>query len=314
MRSVVVVGVACILAASVSGCRTPLYPGGLGGVRPETFDAPRRSGVPVPADAPQTDEEKQAAAARRVEEGDAAWKDRADPAAQERALTLYDEAALLVPSVAVFVKLARAHHLAGETALVRGGAEAALASFDRGVVAAERALGLSSPEFVKAVRAGTAFDDAVQRVDPAAAPELYWFAANLGRWARGKGLYASFLVRDRVKAAMRQVLALDPDYAGAAAHRYFGAYYALSPLFAGRDLGRAESHFREALSRSPSSLANRVTMADTLAVKRGDRALFERLLKDVLATDTTLDPETAPEQELEKLKAERMLARVSRLF
>ncbi len=55
-------------------------------------------------------------------------------------------------------------------------------------------------------------------------------------------------------------------------------------------------------------------MADVYATKKQDRALFEKLLKEVVAADATTDPEIIPEQELEKKKAEDLLKRAEDLF
>ena len=64
----------------------------------------------------------------------------------------------------------------------------------------------------------------------------------------------------------------------------------------------------EALAAAPKYLATKVLMAENYAAKIKDRALYDRLLDEVLAADPDALPEVAVEQRVEQEKARRMKA------
>lgn len=264
---------------------------------------------------PVVDDEAREAARGFLEEADVAWKARTDVARIHDALAAWEAAALRVPTAEVYVSLSRAYFFLADTMAVDGAATPALLeNLDLGTKSAERALALSSPAFVDAINHGTRWEDAVKETTVASVPALYWYAANLGRWARAQGTWPMMNNRERIKATMAQCLKLDPDYFYAGPHRYFGAYFALALPYAGGDLAKSEGHFRESILRAPNYVGSRVLMAETWAKRKGDRAMFEKLLKDVLAAEPSSDPDLAPEQELEKKKAQDLLSQMERLF
>ncbi|WP_272946377.1 TRAP transporter TatT component family protein, partial [Anaeromyxobacter sp. PSR-1] len=57
-----------------------------------------------------------------------------------------------------------------------------------------------------------------------------------------------------------------------------------------------------------------VAEAETYAVLVQDRALFERLLGEVLAPGDGGDPDRAPEREVARRRAKALLERAGRLF
>jgi hypothetical protein len=261
------------------------------------------------------DDTARQAAATLLEEAQVAWKARTDVARIHDALAAWEAAAAKAPDADTYVKLARGYYFLADTMALEPGQDAhVVENADLGTRAAERALQLGSPEFAAAVKAGAPWEDAVKDAPATAVPALYWYALNLGRWAGARGMPHVLTNRARIKATMAQCLKLDPDYFHAGPHRYFGAYYAAAPFLGGQDLGKSERHFRESLTRAPAFLATRVLMADGLAVQKKDRALFEKLLKDVLATEINPDSDLAPEQELEKKKAADLLSQVGQLF
>jgi hypothetical protein len=262
------------------------------------------------------DEAAVAKAAELAAQGDEAWKTRGDVEKLKEALAKWEEASKTAPNMDTYVKLSRGYYFYAESAFSLDKSKQAemLATYDLGTKAGEQAVAASSPDFVKAVKGGAKWEEAVKSTDEKSVPALYWYASNLGKWARAQGFTVVLSNRDRIKATMTQCLRANPDYFYAAPHRYFGAYYSVAPAFAGGDVDKSKSHFEESLTRAPSYLATKVLMADVYATKKQDRALFEKLLKEVVAADATTDPEIIPEQELEKKKAEDLLKRAEDLF
>jgi hypothetical protein len=57
-----------------------------------------------------------------------------------------------------------------------------------------------------------------------------------------------------------------------------------------------------------------VLMAESYAVKKQDRALFAKLLDEVLATPDAVIPDLVPETRIEKDKARELKAKIDDLF
>ena len=68
--------------------------------------------------------------------------------------------------------------------------------------------------------------------------------------ARGFATILSY--KDEIRAIMARCLELDAAYFHSGPHRYFGAFYARVPAFAGGDLERSREHFDTALSVDPN--------------------------------------------------------------
>jgi hypothetical protein len=141
---------------------------------------------------------------------------------------------------------------------------------------------------------------------------MYWYAVNLGKWSRAKGIAALLGNKDRVKGVLERVLALEETFFHGAPHRYFGVYWSLLPV--GRDLDKSKQHFERSLAIAPNYVGTKVLMAESYAVKKQDRALFAKLLDEVLATPDAVIPELVPETRIEKDKARELKAKIDDLF
>ena len=115
-------------------------------------------------------------------------------------------------------------------------------------------------------------EEAIQVVGKEGLPAMYWYAVNLGKWSRAKGIAALLGNKDRVKGVLERVLALDETFFYGAPHRYFGVYWSLLPV--GRDLDKSKQHFERSLAIAPNYVGTKVLMAESYAVKKQDRALF----------------------------------------
>jgi hypothetical protein len=281
---------------------------GCGTGRQAQWEAPVVAGA-APAQAPAAGDTDPAGAA------EAAWAKRGDKASLESAISLWEKVAASRPNDgAVLARLARAYYLMADGYLRGLGPknEQYLGTFEKGTAAGERALAALSPAFKAKVTQDEKVEDAIKVVGREGLDAMYWYAVNLGKWSRAKGLAALLGNKDRVKGVLGHVLELDETYFYGAPHRYFGAYWSLLPV--GRDLDKSKEHFDKSLSIAPGYAGTRVLMAETYAVKRQDKALFTKLLDEVLALPDDGIPALEPETRIEKDKARELKAKIDELF
>lgn len=252
-----------------------------------------------------------------VAEGDALWAERLDEQKLRGALAKWEQAvALKSDDHETYLKLARGYYFLADGFLSFDPAKTDefLATHEKGQAYAEQGLKALSPEFEKRLRTGTKIEDAVMVLGREAVPLMYWYDVNLGKWAKFKGISTTLKFKDRIFRVMSRVYELDPDYFHGAPDRYWGAYYAVAPAFAGGDLEKSRRHFEMSLKKAPNYFATHVLIAENYAPKAQDRALFERELKFVLETPAETMPDLVPEQTIEKRKAERLMKQIDELF
>ncbi|MCG3174890.1 MAG: hypothetical protein GMKNLPBB_03190 [Myxococcota bacterium] len=250
------------------------------------------------------------------EQAEALWAKRDDEASLKQAIDLYEKSLQNSPDDAkVLTRLARAYYLLADGHYWLKAQkdpekkELLLTTHEKGLEYSERALKASSPDFARKAAAGQRkIREIVNVVGKEGQEPLYWYASNLGRWARAKGFSTVLFHKEDIFQVMKHVLELDAKFFHAAPHRYFGAYYAVAPAFAGGDLKKSQKHFERALELEPDYLGTKVLYADTLAPKLRDKDLYVKLLNEVLAGDTEKLPDVAPENRLEKKKAEWFLS------
>ncbi len=247
------------------------------------------------------------------QKGDEAWQKRLDKTQLESAIAIWEEGDL--SDFQILVKLSRAHYLLADGFIsFEGNNEAMMKTYQKGVDYAERALLLLSPQFKERVQTGTGVEQAVEIVGMDGVPALYWYAANLGKWALAKGFTTVLFWKDAIKAIMQRCLTLDERFFYAGPHRYFGSFYAKAPSFAGGDLTKSKEHYEKAISLFPEYLATQVLYAEYYAVKSQNPVLFEKTLKEVLASEVEKNTDILPENSIEKKKAERLLGKKEELF
>jgi hypothetical protein len=94
-----------------------------------------------------------------------------------------------------------------------------------------------------------------------------------------------------------------------------GLVYASQGKPMGGDPELAKKYFEEALTATGGRyLLTKTLMARTYAVITQDRALFESLLKEVLAAPADIYPEQRLSNELAKRRAKRYLQQVEEFF
>jgi hypothetical protein len=187
---------------------------------------------------------------------------------------------------------------------LRGDEKAYLDYMDRAVWWGERALIAASPEFGEQMRKKAKYHEAIAIVGIEGLPAMYWYATALGKWARASGFGVLVGQKDNIKATMTRALELDEHYYHGGPHRYFGAFYAIAPGFAGGDPEQSKIHYQQSLDFAPYFLGTKVLMAENLATKLDDEEMFDRLLQEVIDADiSAVPPEILPEMAIEKQKA-----------
>ncbi|MEL6544461.1 MAG: TRAP transporter TatT component family protein [Myxococcota bacterium] len=297
-RLIVLLGVAATVSACSAGREAVWERDG------QKLKAPAEAGTPAAE-----------ANATLMSDADAAWSQRTDRAQLEAAIAAWEK--LIEQNGedgAVLAKLSRAYYLLGDGYMRLAGEDGMEQTLEKGVEYGERAMMAMSPQFAERVRAEEKVEDAVQSLEKNAMGAVYWYASNLGKFAAEKGFTTQLFYKDRIVAVMTRVLELDPEFFYAAPHRYFGAFYAKAPAFAGGDMDKSREHFDISIQKHPEYLGTKVLLADFWAVKQDDKALFMKMLDEVLAADPNAVPELVAENRIEQEKARQLKAKVDELF
>ena len=268
-----------------------------------------------------------------VQQGDAAWEQRADRAQLQAAIDAWEQAVKLKDADhESYAKLARACYLMADGWLFLDKNEPAmLAMYERGYRHAERGMAALSADFEKRRHMGTKIEDAVKVLGRNGVPMLYWYGTSLGKWAKAKGILTILEYKDVAYAMISRVYELQPDYFHGAPDRYFGAYYAALPKSNGGDITKSYEHFSASLKAAPNYLGTYVLIAelytpveDDSVGKAADPNAYDANLKIVV--DAQPCPEGAaspapcimkglePEAALEKRKAQDLIARKGEFF
>ena len=143
---------------------------------------------------------------------------------------------------------------------------------------------------------------------------MYWQSTNLGKWAASKGFATKLKYKDAIAATMKHVKSLDEKFFYAAPWRYFGAFEAATAGLAGGDLAKSKVNFETAIEMAPAYLGTKVLFATYYCTKAQEKDLYEKLLKEVIAADPTVDPAIEPENLREIEKAKQALAKIDDEF
>lgn len=263
--------------------------------------------VAAPAAAPAADP----AATRTAAE--ALWAQRGDEAKLREALTSYEQLLAAAPGDRdALYHLLRGYYFLGDGHLTDK--DQKLEVWAKAIGYGNQCLALNS-EYAGLLAKG---DE-----DPASAtrtltkddvPCVYWTSSALGKWAKASGIGLTLKHLPTVKAYMTKVGELDPAYYYDGPDRYWGAYYAAIPSFAGQDLNKSKEYFDKAIAANPLFLGNHVLLAGEWAVKKQDKATFQKELEWVIAADPTTIPEVQPEMEAAQRQAKALLAAIDDNF
>ena len=178
--------------------------------------------------------------------------------------------------------------------------------FETGVYYGERAMAADA-SFKALIEQGKKKSEAVSSLQKDDIMAIYWTASNLGKWAKSKGFSTLVTYKGYVAAMMGHALGLDETAFYGGPPRYWGAFYAAAPGFAGGDMGKSKEMFEKTKAMNPEYLGTYVLYADYYAKKAQEKELFRSLLQHVLDTPADVLPEMLPEQNVEKQKAQRLM-------
>lgn len=246
-------------------------------------------------------------------EAEAAWANRGDKAQLQVALQKYEALYLTNPAdrdVAGY--LVRGWYFLGDGHETDKPAK--LAAWATAIEWGKKCLAINS-EFTGLLAKGDETEATAARAFQASdVPCLYWTSSALGKWAKSSGIAVTLKHLPTVKAYMTRAGELEPTYYYSGPDRYWGAYYAAIPSFAGQDLGKSHDYFDKAIASYPDFLGTHVLLAGEWAVKKQDKATFEKELNWVVAAPVDRLPEIRPEMEAEQRKAQALLASEADLF
>ena len=177
-----------------------------------------------------------------------------------------------------------------------------------------RALELDAPGFAE--RLSREPEAALAALEAGQVDALYWttaaWASAIASDKQNMDLLADLSL---IEPMMRRCLALDETYGDGAAHEFMIAFEGGRHEAQGGSVERARGHFARAMALAGGRrLSVMVSLAEHVAVRRGDRAEFESLLSRALAFDV----DTAPGQRLANLIAQRravfLLSEIDNLF
>jgi hypothetical protein len=259
--------------------------------------------TPVPADA---------AASLRAE-ADALWEERGDKAKLQAALAKYEQAyASDASSRDVAGRLVRGWYFLGDGHETEK--EAKLSAWATSIEWGKKCLAINQ-EFTALLGKGDEDEASAARAfTKDDVPCLYWTSSALGKWAKLTGLTTTLKHLPTVKAYMTRVGELDATYYYNGPDRYWGAYYAALPSFAGQDLNKSKEYFDKAIAAQPNFFGHHVLLAENWAAKTQNKATFEQELNWVVSQDPGIIPEIRPEAEAEQRKAKQLLADVGNYF
>ena len=244
---------------------------------------------------------------------EALWEQRGDATKLEQALASYEQVVAADPTNrAAYERLVRGYYFLGDGHYTDD--DKKTAAWDKSMTWGKRCLALNA-EFTALLEKGDETEaSAASALTAEDMPCMYWTASATGKWGRMQGLATILKEKDKIYAWMNVLEATDPDYFYTASTRYFGAYYAALPSFAGQDLDKSRELFEKAIEANPDHFGNRVLIAEYWAVKTQTRDVFVEQLTYVLEADDNVIPELVPEQEAEKRKAQALMDQVDDLF
>ena len=238
------------------------------------------------------------------------WAQRSDPLKARQALEAFKRAYAAHPNREMGTKLSRAYYFVGD--YIETDPDSQAARFLSGLETGERALSLNNDFRMKYLKTK---DDkrALALLDRTWTPALYWTAANLAQWTEKQPWRVRYGNKGRAEIFMSRLRELEPNYYYGGAYRYFAVLptRGRAPFV---DLDDSKRAFEAVVALAPNFLANKRLYAETYAVKKKDRALFTRLLNEVIAAKIDNAAEMAPENKYEQARAQKMLAAIERYF
>ena len=145
---------------------------------------------------------------------------------------------------------------------------------------------------------------------------LYWMGQCWAGWLMlNLDDLQAFVAISKVEAVLQRTLELDASYHYAGPHLLLGAFYGGRSKLLGGKPDKARNHFEQCLKLTQHKfLMAKVIYAKTYAVQMQDRALFKKLLGEVMAAPADILPEQQLANAVAKQKAQKLLESADDLF
>ena len=249
-----------------------------------------------------------------MSEADGLWEDRADEGKLQDALAKYEAIVAADPTNRkALIRLTRGWYFWGDA--FSDDKDTKVERWTRSIEWGKRCIALNS-EVADQINQGAKEKDAIQSAQRPDAGCIYWTATALGKWGKIQSLSKTLKHLPTVKAYVAKVEELDPSYYHYGPARYWAAYYAALPSFAGQDMDKSAEYFEAAIEAAPYYLPTRVLRAEYLAVGVQDANMFAQDLHHVLNADPNDKPEAGitAENVRELNKARGLWERRNELF
>lgn len=143
---------------------------------------------------------------------------------------------------------------------------------------------------------------------------MYWYLANVGKWALGSGVNTTIKYQYLIKEISARIIELNEKYNYGGIYRILGAYYAVIPSYAGGDLNKSWDYFQKSLQIGPEYLGTKVLLAQAFAVYRNDEILFNKIISEVIKAKLDNSLDIYSENIMEQKKAYQLLSKIEELF
>lgn len=204
----------------------------------------------------------------------------------------------------VFIMLSRAYYLLANNHV--SDLSESKGFWESGAYWAERSLYTNS-KFERAVGEYGEYIGALKYVKKSEVGALYWYLANIGKWAKNSGIATSLKYLKLTKAFLKRIQKFDSNFYYSGTDRYWGAYYSVIPFFAGGDLKKSRYYFKRSLKKSPNYLGTKLLYAELYLKKNKMWKAYEKTLKEIVNCKLDESSEIYSENFLEKKKAEVLL-------
>jgi hypothetical protein len=182
---------------------------------------------------------------------------------------------------------------------------------------AVRHLEVKHPGFGEAAAGAlAALEAALRRAEPDDVPGLFWLGLSMAANVNvNREDVAAIADIPRIEAIMQRVVELDERYYHAGARMALGGIFGSRPRLIGGDPERGRREIERAITLTGGTfLMHKVILARVYAVAMGNRELFERVLREVVATPGTVMPSERLANEIARRRASRYLALAEELF
>ncbi len=253
------------------------------------------------------------AGAAVLEQADALWEERGDEAKLTEALDKYAAVVAAGPNRHALIRLTRGWYFYGDAFATEK--DVKVERWTKALEYGNQCIELNA-EVSSQLKSGAKPKDAIQAATVEDVGCIYWTATALGKWGKIQSLSKTLKHLPTVKAYVTKADALDPSYYHYGPARYWGAYYAALPSFAGQDLDKSAQFFEAAIKAAPYYLPTRVLRAEYLAVSTQNVKQFDADLDHVINTDPNLRPDAGitPENIKDIEKAKALVAKRHELF